>query len=696
VRGGKVKTHAVPGRGAAAVEPGLPDPLGARWTGEGVNFAVFSAHAERIDVCLFDPVTGEETGCHTLAGRTGPVHHGFLPASLARPGTLYGLRAQGPFAPASGHRFNPRRLLVDPCAKALSADLVDAPALSDDPADGPLEVDTAPFVPKARVVAGQFDWQGDRAPAVPWRDTLIYELHVKGFTQLNPAVPEAWRGKYLGLTVPAVIDHLKSMGVTAVELLPCQAFADEPFLLRRGLRNYWGYNPLAWFAPANQYAVHDAVDEFRQMVRALHAAGIEVILDVVFNHTAEGGDGGRTFSLKGLDNASYYLLQPGDASRYENFTGCGNTVNADHPAVTALVLDCLRYWARDMHVDGFRFDLATTLARGQGGFDPHAALFSAIRSDPVLAYVKLIAEPWDLGPGGYRLGGFPAGWSEWNDRYRDTVRAFWRGDDGQVPALAERLAGSSDLFRAGGRRPQASLNFITSHDGFTLNDLVSYRQRHNEANLEGNADGHADNLSCNFGHEGPSDDTRVQALRRRQVRNLLATLLLSQGVPMLRGGDEFGQSQQGNNNAYCQDNELSWLSWPQADTLVGFVGRLAALRRRHPQLRRDTFFKGSPREGRQPDVRWLHPAGRDMGPDDWADGGLRILGMLLGAAHDAAGDLMVVLVASAEDATFALAEGLAGDWRACVDTADVLDGVVYLDNELRLPGRSLIVLERIA
>ena len=680
-----------------SVTPGQPDPLGARWTGEGVNFAVFAAHAERVEVCLYDAATGVETGRFALAGRSGPVHHAFLPAALARPGTHYGFRAYGPFEPASGHRFNPQRLLVDPCARALSGELLDAPALHDDPPEGPLVVDTAPHVPKSVVVATGFDWQGDCSPATPWRDTVIYELHVKGFTQRHPEVPEAWRGKYLGLTVPSVIGHLKALGVTAVELLPCQAFASEPFLLQRGLTNYWGYNPVAWSAPATQYAVEDAVSEFRQMVRALHAAGIEVILDVVFNHTAESGGNGRTFSFKGLDNASYYLLSPEDASRFENFTGCGNTINAAHPTVTALILDSLRHWARDMHVDGFRFDLATTLARGQSGFDPQAALFSAIRSDPVLSYVKLIAEPWDLGPGGYRLGGFPSGWAEWNDRYRDTVRAFWRGDVGHVPALAERMAGSSDLFRHGGRRPQASVNFVASHDGFTLADLVSYEHRRNEANLEGNADGHAENLSCNYGVEGPSGDPAVVAVRLRQVRNLLATVMLSQGVPMLRAGDEFAQSQSGNNNAYCQDNEISWITWPAAGDLdlTAFIGTLAALRRRRPELRRDTFFKGSPREGRQPDVRWLHPAGHDMTPAHWADEGQRSIGMLLGATEESAGDLLLLVSAMHDAVGFTLDAGLSGRWRVCLDTTGQGLEEIEIRNELRLDGRSVTVLERI-
>ena len=692
----------VPATGEGAMSRGLPAPMGARWTGEGVNFAVFSAHAERVDVCLFDPASGRETGRHRLPGRTGPVWHGFLPASLATPGTLYGLRADGPFSPLDGHRFNPARLLVDPAARALEGRLQPSPLLDDDPDDGPRPEDTAAFLPKSRVVDPGFDWQGVRAPAVPWRDTVLYELHVKGFTQRHSGVPPEWRGKYLGLTVPSVIKQLTSLGVTTIELLPCQAFATEPFLLERGLSNYWGYNPLAWFAPAPQYALRDAVTEFRQMVRALHAEGIEVVLDVVFNHTAEAGAGGRTLSMKGLDNASFYRLAAGDGRVYENHSGCGNTINAAHPAVRELILDCLRHWAGEMGVDGFRFDLATSLARTHAGFDPHAAIFGAIRSDPVLSYVKLIAEPWDLGPGGYRLGGFPAGWSEWNDRYRDTVRSFWRGDAGRVAALAERIAGSSDLFRVGGRRPQASVNYVTSHDGFTLADLVSYDGRHNEANLEGNRDGHQDNLSCNHGVEGPSDDPEIVELRARQMRNLLATLWLSQGVPMLQGGDEFGRSQGGNNNAYCQDNETSWVDWQRAAAPGGadnarFIGALAALRRRRPELRRDTFFKGSPREGRQPDVRWLHPDGRDMQGDDWSDTGLRCLGMLLGAAEGQVGDLLLVLSAVGEDLQFRLPDDAAGRWQRCLDTAapwappgSWVDGTV-----VGLRDRSLVVLERV-
>jgi glycogen operon protein len=677
---------------------GLPMPLGATWTGEGVNFAVHSAHVSRIDLCLFDPHSGTETFRTALPARSGEIWHGFLP--WARPGTLYGYRAHGPFDPEAGHRFNPAKLLLDPCARDLHGELRLSPAVADDPDSGPMPADSAGFVPKSRVIDGRFDWGEVRAPAVPWRDTVLYELHVKGFTALHPEVPPEWRGKYLGLTVPAVLGHLKSLGITTVELLPCQAFASEPFLVERGLVNYWGYNPLAWFALARQYAVADPVVEFKQMVRALHEAGLEVVLDMVFNHTAEAGEGGLTLSMKGLDNASYYRLRRDGALRYDNFTGCGNTINAGHPVVRALMIDCLRYWSREMRVDGFRFDLATVLAREELDFDPHARIFAAIRSDPDLAYSKLIAEPWDLGPDGYRLGGFPPLWSEWNDRYRDTVRSFWRGDAGQVPGLAERLAGSSDLFRPGGRRPQASVNFITSHDGFTLADLVSYGERHNEANLEGNVDGHRENLSWNCGVEGPAEDPAIATLRLRQMRCLLATLLLSQGVPMLQAGDEFARSQGGNNNAYCQDNEISWLAWPAGGdegALSRFVAALLALRRRRPEFRRDTFFKGSPRERRQLDVRWLHPAGRNMRPADWSDPDLRSLGMMLRAESADAGDLLVLLSAAAVDIMFGLPGDAGSGWVVCLDAADSAEGHRTGGDMPGILVRShgLIVLERL-
>ena len=682
------------------IEVGMARPVGATWTGTGVNFAVFSAHAERIELCLFGE-DGRELERMDLPGRSGDLWHGFVPAPRAAPGTRYGFRAHGPWAPAAGHRFDPAKLLIDPAAKALAGEVGLHPAVF---TRAPTGEDSAPWVPRSVVIDTDFDWGNSRAPGIPWRDTLLCELHVKGYTQRHPDVPPAWRGKYLGLTVPAVIAQLKGLGITTVELLPCQAFGDEPFLLEKGLRNYWGYNPLAWFAPSARYAVEDPVREFRQMVRALHDAGLEVVLDMVFNHTAEGGEGGLTLGFKGLDNASYYRLRNHDRAHYADVTGCGNTVNATHPMVRELILDCLRYWAAQMRVDGFRFDLAPALARDAGGFEPRSPLFAAIEADPVLSYTKLIAEPWDLGPGGYQLGRFPAGWAEWNDRYRDTVRAFWRGDRGMVPALAERLAGSSDLFRHEGRRPSASINFITAHDGFTLADLVSYTERRNEANLEVNRDGHAHNLSWNYGVEGPTDDPAIRQLRLRQMANMLSTLLLSQGTPMLLAADLLAHSQQGNNNAYCQDGDISWLAWPggaEANQLQDLIRRLVTLRRERPELRRDSFFKGSPLAGGAHDVCWLHPEGRAMGHADWWDAGLRCLGMLLGdlapGERVAGRELLLIFCADERPVRFVLPGGPDVAWQVLLDTAlpgFVRDGEFTARGESELAGRSLQVLER--
>ncbi len=616
-----------------------------------MNFCVFSSNATSIELCLFDRRSGLERVRHVLPGRSGDLWHGQLPPRAAPPGTLYGYRVHGPYDPAQGQRFDSGNLLLDPRALAISPD--------------------EPW--RSRIVDRDFDWGGDRAPAVPWRDTLIYELHVKGFTQRHPLVPPAWRGKYLGLTVPAVLDHLRSLGVTAVELLPCQAFTSETFLRDRGLVNYWGYNQIGWFAPANQYAVDDAVVEFKSMVRALHAAGIEVILDVVFNHTAEGNEEGPVHSWKGFDNSVYYRLVAGDKRFYENLTGCGNTVNCEHPAVRSLIVDCLRYWVEEMHVDGFRFDLGTVLARDAGGFNQNSPFFRAVRAEPALAYVKLITEPWDIGWGGYQLGRFPPGWSEWNDRYRDTMRSFWRRDTGRVGEFAERLSGSSDIFRHGSRKPTASLNFLTAHDGFTLHDLVSYNERHNEANRENNADGNGNNLSWNCGVEGPTADLEVGALRRRQMRNLLATLLLSLGVPMLQAGDEFARTQGGNNNAYCQDNEISWVDWSLAQThadLLRFVRHLAELRRRHPEFRRETFLKGTASRTGMKDVAWLHPGGAEMTHADWQAGDLRTLGALFGKRTAAAGRLLLLFNADAVERPFALpSPSPRHAWRRLFDTS---------------------------
>jgi isoamylase len=617
------------------LQAGAPRPLGATWTKRGVNFALFSSHATRVEICLFDPVSGAELARHDLPARTGDIWHGLIAPSGAAAGTHYAFHVHGPNEPENGHRFDPTFALIDPYARQLST--------------------VSPL--RSRVIDGAFDWEGDRPPAVPWRDTLIYELHVKGFTQLHPAVPAEWRGKYLGLTVAPVIEHLKSIGVTAVELLPCQSFVSEIFLRERKLTNYWGYNSIAWFSPANEYAVQDAVVEFKTMVKALHAARIEVILDVVFNHTAEGNETGPMLSLRGIDNLVYYRLMPQDKRFYENVTGCGNTVNCEHPQVRTLIIDCLRYWVEEMHVDGFRFDLATVLGREGTGFNEHCAFFKSLRAEPALAYVKLIAEPWDVGWGGYQLGRFPPGWSEWNDRYRDTVRAFWRRDAGKIGEFAERFAGSSDVFRHNGRKPTAGINFPTAHDGFTLWDLVSYNDRHNEANLEDNTDGHSDNLSWNCGVEGPTDDAAVNRLRKRQMRNFLATLFFSQGVPMLQAGDEFARTQRGNNNAYCQDNAVSWVDWHLRGAnsdLLRFVQLLAHLRRRHVEFRRETFLKGAASRASVKDVTWLNVRGSEMTQGEWQDANLRALGVWFGKRNDSRGRLLLLVNAGDSEQTFSL------------------------------------------
>jgi glycogen operon protein len=679
-------------------------PLGASLVPGGVNFAVFSQHAERIEVCLFDASGQRELARYTLAGRTGDVWHGIVPSPQAEVGTLYGLRAHGPYAPREGHRFNPNKLLLDPAALDVVGDVQWVPAIFGDDRSDPAAIradmtDSAAAMPRCRVVDLKYDWRGDRQPATPWRDSFIYELHVKGFTQQHPDVPPAWRGKYLGLTVPAVLGHLKSLGVTAVELMPVQAFTTEGFLRDRGLANYWGYNSIGWSAPSRAYAVDDPIREFRDMVRALHGAGIEVILDVVYNHTAEGNELGPTLSLRGLDNRIYYRLRPTDRRHYENMTGCGNTIAADQPAVSQLILDSLRFWAEEMHVDGFRFDLAPVLARDWGGFNSNAPFFAALRADPVLAYVKLIAEPWDVGLGGYQLGNFPAGWAEWNDRYRDTVRAYWRGDGRMLGSFAERVAGSSDLFRRSGRKPTASINFLAAHDGFTLRDVVSYNERHNEANLEGNHDGHADNLSWNGGIEGPTNDAAVVQLRERQVRNMLTTLFFSQGVPMLQAGDEFGRTQRGNNNAYCQDNEMSWVDWRLArenSALLEFVRRLSRLRVDRPELRRDTFLKGSRIAHQSRDIMWWHPRGHEMIESDWHDPGLRTFGIAIGA-HGSSVDLLLLLNPTDAAVEFTLPPAAAArTWQAVLDTASGANegGLAISDRVFRVGARSAVALEQ--
>jgi len=646
--------------------------LGSTCTERGVNFALFSSHATRVELALFNPADSRPVLRVDLPGRTGDVWHGFIPARRAAMGMTYSYFVHGPDEPQNGHRFNPTIPLIDPYARALSC--------------------AKPL--RARISGASFDWGGDRQPGIPWRDTVIYELHTKGFTRLHPKVPEAWRGKYLGLTATPVIEHLKSIGVTAVELLPCHAFVSEQFLVDRQSSNYWGYNSVSWFAPANEFAVDDAVLEFKAMVRALHAAKLEVILDVVFNHTAEGNEHGPVYNLKGIDNAVYYRLLP-DKRHYDNVTGCGNTVNCEHPRVRELIIDSLKYWVQEMHVDGFRFDLGTVLARDATGFNEQAEFFKAVAAESALAQVKLITEPWDVGWGGYQLGRFPPGWSEWNDRYRDTVRAFWRRDGGKIGEFAERFAGSSDIFRHNGRKPTASINFVTAHDGFTLNDLVSYNERHNEANLEDNRDGTGNNLSWNCGHEGRSADPVVIELRKRQMRNFLTTLMLSQGVPMLQAGDEFCRTQHGNNNAYCQDNEISWVDWRLAEAnadMIQFVKVLTKLRRQYPELRRETFLRGTASRTGFKDVSWLHLRGGEMTQNDWQDGNLRTLGVLFGNRHHTAHRLLFLVNAAEQPVDFSIPPGQS--WACRLDTARapvVLQEMKFADRYPLLPSSAVLL-----
>ncbi len=628
------------------VWPGSPHPLGATWDGEGVNFALFSEHATAVELCFFDRADAAEPVDRVwMAEATDRVWHAYLPD--VRPGALYGYRVTGPYEPANGHRFNRHKLLIDPYARAVTGSIRWSDELYGhrvgDP-DEDLSFDTrdsAGAMPKCLVVDPAFTWGDDRAPRTPWNRTVVYECHVRGTTMRHPAVPEQLRGTYLGLASDPVVDHLLGLGVTAVELLPVHQFASERALVERGLANYWGYNTLAFFAPHTGYAtggLGQQVDEFKSMVRTLHRAGLEVILDVVYNHTAEGHQLGPTLSLRGIDNAVYYRLSPDDRRYYLDYSGTGNSLDTVHPRTMALVMDSLRYWVTEMHVDGFRFDLAPVLVRGDPDGQP-SAFFDIVVQDPVLATVKLIAEPWDVGPGGYRVGHFPPGWAEWNGAYRDCVRRFWRGDAGQVPELASRLAGSSDIFGANGRRPYASVNFVTCHDGFTLTDLVSYERRHNEPNGEANEDGSPDNYSRNWGVEGHSDAVRVQRVRDRMKRNFFATLLFSQGVPMLLAGDEIGRTQAGNNNAYCQDDETSWLDWdieePGAE-LCAFVRQVVGIFAANPALRRREFLSGRPASGTgMKDLTWIRPDGEEMTDDDWADPENRTLGMLLyGRAAD--------------------------------------------------------------
>jgi glycogen operon protein len=674
------------------VWPGRPYPLGAVWDGEGVNFALFSEHAEGVELCLFDATGRNEVRRVTLPERTDLVWHGYLPEAQA--GQLYGYRVHGPYAPRQGHRFNPKKLLLDPYAKYIRGRLHWTDShfgyrIGHKQAD--LSMDrrnNARNMPKCVVVDPAFSWGEDRRPRTPWHDTVIYELHVKGFTARRPDIPETLRGTYAALASAPVIDDLQRLGITAVELMPVHGLIDERHLVQRGLSNYWGYNSIGFFAPDMRYSATGSLREFKTMVKRLHSAGIEVILDVVYNHTAEGNELGPTLCFRGIDNAAYYRLMPDEPRYYRDYTGCGNTLNMLHPRVLQLIMDSLRYWVLEMHVDGFRFDLAAALARELHEVDRLGAFFDIIHQDPVLSQVKLIAEPWDLGEGGYQVGNFPPGWTEWNGRYRDTVRDYWRGEGGVIGELATRLTGSSDLYERDGRRPMASINFVTCHDGFTLRDLVSYDHKHNEANGENNADGESHNRSWNCGAEGPTDDAGVNRLRARQQRNLLATLMLSQGVPMLLAGDELGRTQHGNNNAYCQDNETSWLDWDINDeqrALRDFARELIALRRGHPLFRRRHFLQGRPIKGAEvKDIVWTAPDGSEMNGERWTRAQAHALGVLLNGGGipetDERGrplrddNFLLLLNAGQDTVSFTLpAPPGGGQWTPCIDTAASAD-----------------------
>ncbi len=659
---------------------GRPYPLGSTWDGLGVNFAVFSAHAERIDLCIFDTSGRREIARLALPECTDEVWHGYLPD--AGPGLQYGYRAHGPYDPRNGHRFNAHKLLLDPYAKRISGAVKWADALFGYRVGSPRgdlsfdRRDSAAAMPRAVVtIDDTFNWGNDARPHVPWADTVIYEAHVRGATIRHPDIPMPERGTFSALADPRFIDHLHTLGVTAVELLPVQAFLQDRFLAEKGLRNYWGYSTLCFFAPEPRYLADGALLNLQVAVRRLHAAGIEVILDVVYNHTCEGGEAGPTLSLRGLDHASYYRLVPGDARHLINDTGCGNTLNVTHPRVLQMVMDSLRYWATTFHVDGFRFDLGANLGREANGFDPGSGFFDVIRQDPLLSRLKLISEPWDIGPGGYQLGNHPSGFAEWNDKYRDCVRRFWRGDEGQRPELAARLMGSGDIFEHHGRRPWASVNFVTAHDGFTLHDTVSYAQKHNEANGEDNRDGHNENYSANWGGEGPSDDQAVVDVRNRLKRAMLAMLLFSYGTPMLLAGDEFGHSQKGNNNAYCQDNETTWIDWeaaatPENQALYRFVCRLVALRRAHPSLRSDRYLHG--RVELAPgltDVAWFDPDGEPVSAEAWNDPQGRALALRRACHTEQSIDVtLVVFNAGTDTKQFTLPQPQF-IWRRALDSA---------------------------
>ena len=689
--------------------PGRPYPLGASYDGGGTNFSLFSEVAEGVDLCLFDDAGGEQRVA--LEEIDGFCWHAYLQA--VAPGQRYGYRVHGPWAPERGQRCNPAKLLLDPYAKAVQGTVDWAQAcfpynFGDELSRN--DDDSAGHVPRSVVHNPYFDWGNDRRPDVQLNESVIYELHVKGFTARHPGIPESQRGTYAGLAHPAAIEHLTGLGVTAVELLPVHQFVHDAHLIERGLRNYWGYNSIGFLAPHNEYAAGgqrgEQVAEFKAMVRALHVAGIEVILDVVYNHTAEGNHLGPMLSMKGIDNAAYYRLVADDPRFYYDTTGTGNSLNVGHPHTLQLIMDSLRYWVTEMHVDGFRFDLAASLARQFHEVDRLSAFFDLIQQDPVVSQVKLIAEPWDVGEGGYQVGNFPALWSEWNGKYRDTVRDFWRGEPATLGEFASRLTGSPDLYQADTRHPGASVNFITAHDGFTLADLVSFDHKHNEANGENGADGENHNRSWNCGAEGATDDARILARRRQQQRNFLATLLLSQGVTMLLGGDELGRAQGGNNNAYCQDNEISWQDWDQTDSeLLSFTRRLIALRREHPVLRRRRWFQGRPIRGTV-DLGWCKPDGDEMGDDDWDAGYARSVGLFLNGEaitdHDTHGQrvtddsFLLLFNAHDEPISWTLPKQWGQWWEQVLDTSDSAGDGQLLESPALLPvaGRSVVVLRR--
>jgi isoamylase len=691
------------------IDDGSPFPLGANWDGKGVNFALFSEHATAVDLCLFASNGEREISRIRLPRRTDNVWHVYVEGLQL--GQLYGYRVHGPYEPLNGHRFNPHKLLLDPYAKLLTGklrwhDAMFGYRLGSQRADLTMDRrDSARMMPKCVVETRLHEWGDDRAPRNAWTDTVIYEAHVKGLTQLHPDVPQAMRGTYTALGHPKVIEHLVKRGITAIELMPVHAFVDDRFLVEKGLKNYWGYSTLGYFAPEPRYMGEAGVAGFRSAIRSLHDAGIEVILDVVYNHTCEGSHLGPTLSFRGIDNKSYYKLSPESPRHAWDSTGTGNTLDLSHPRVLQMVMDSLRHWVEDYHIDGFRFDLAPTLARDPYEYSQRAGFLQACGQDPVLSRVKLIAEPWDVGSGGYQVGGFPIGWSEWNDQYRDTVRGFWRGDEGQLPALARVVAGSGEIFSHAGRHPWSSVNFIASHDGYTLHDVVSYNERHNEANGEDNRDGHSHNLSWNCGAEGPTEDAAVNELRARQKRNFLATLMLSQGIPMLLMGDEISRTQGGNNNAYAQDNETSWMDWeegPKTDpALPVFTDAVVSLRKRFNAFRRRAFFTGGKVAGSDlKDSYWLVPEGREASPGDWAEGHRKTIAVQFG--NDAADGQRFLMVMNAyhEDVEFRIPEGFPADrWISVLDTR-LAEGLVRDEplnvgsgESFAMPGRGFILFQ---